>query len=58
MSALRRLGLGLLAACLFALAGCGHTDEEMAAKQREIDKLSADLKAAQAANRHRPDAVQ
>ncbi len=29
-----------------ALAGCGHTDEEMAAKQREIDKLSADLKAA------------
>jgi chemotaxis protein MotB len=31
-----------------ALAGCGHTDEEMAAKQREIDKLSADLKTAQA----------
>ena len=30
------------------LAGCGHTDEEMAAKQREIDKLSADLKAAKA----------
>ena len=29
-----------------ALGGCGHTDEEMAAKQREIDKLSADLKAA------------
>ena len=29
-----------------ALAGCGHTDEEMAAKQREIDKLGADLKAA------------
>lgn len=28
------------------LVGCGHTDEEMAAKQREIDKLSADLKAA------------
>ena len=28
------------------IAGCGHTDEEMAAKQREIDKLSADLKAA------------
>ena len=28
--------------------GCGHTDEEMAAKQREIDKLSADLKAAKA----------
>jgi chemotaxis protein MotB len=30
------------------LAGCGHTDEEMAAKQREIDKLAADLKAAKA----------
>jgi chemotaxis protein MotB len=28
------------------LVGCGHTDEEMAAKQREIDKLAADLKAA------------
>lgn len=28
------------------LIGCGHTDEEMAAKQREIDKLAADLKAA------------
>ena len=26
--------------------GCGHSDEEMAAKQREIDKLSADMKAA------------
>jgi len=32
----------------FMLVGCGHTDEEMAAKQREIDKLSADLKAAKA----------
>jgi chemotaxis protein MotB len=31
-----------------AVAGCGHTDEEMAAKQREIDKLAADLKAAKA----------
>ena len=29
-------------------AGCGHTDEEMGAKQREIDKLAADLKAARA----------
>lgn len=36
-----------VAAMTFAL-GCGHTDEEMAAKQREIDKLSADLKAAKA----------
>jgi chemotaxis protein MotB len=36
-----------VAALTFAF-GCGHTDEEMAAKQREIDKLSADLKAAKA----------
>src|ERR1700683_4683579 len=48
LRALRRFGLGVLAAGVFALVGCGHTDEEMAAKQREIDKLSADLKAAQA----------
>ncbi|WP_394824330.1 OmpA family protein [Pendulispora albinea] len=34
------------AALLLTVAGCGHTDEEMAAKQREIDKLSADLKTA------------
>jgi chemotaxis protein MotB len=38
-------------AALLSLAvaplGCGHTDEEMAQKQREIDKLSADLKASQ-----------
>jgi chemotaxis protein MotB len=32
-------------ALALALSGCGHTDEEMAAKQREIDKLAADLKA-------------
>ena len=48
MRALRRFGFGMLVACMLALVGCGHTDEEMAAKQREIDKLSADLKAAQA----------
>jgi chemotaxis protein MotB len=35
-----------LAFCLAPL-GCGHTDEEMAQKQREIDKLAADLKASQ-----------
>jgi chemotaxis protein MotB len=29
------------------MVGCGHTDLEMAEKQREIDKLSADLKDAQ-----------
>ena len=39
--------VGVTAAFLM-LAGCGHTDEEMAAKQREIDKLAADLKAAKA----------
>src|SRR4051812_40781746 len=36
------------AALMLFVAGCGHTDEEMGAKQREIDKLSADLKAARA----------
>ena len=36
----------VMTALFLALVGCGHTDEEMAAKQREIDKLAADLKAA------------
>ncbi len=37
-----------LAAGLAAMmaVGCGHSDEEMAEKQREIDKLAADLRAA------------
>ncbi len=39
--------LAFLAAIVLSAAGCGHTDEEMAGKQREIDKLTADLKAAQ-----------
>src|ERR1700753_3219988 len=30
------------------MVGCGHTDEEMAAKQREIDKLNADVNAQKA----------
>jgi chemotaxis protein MotB len=30
------------------LAGCGHSEEEMAEKQRTIDKLTADVKASQA----------
>jgi chemotaxis protein MotB len=42
------LRVAITSLALIALAGCGHTDEEMAAKQREIDKLSADLKAAKA----------
>lgn len=37
-----------VAALTLLIAGCGHTDEEMAAKQREVDKLAADLKAAKA----------
>jgi chemotaxis protein MotB len=42
-----RLSAAVLAVALpIFVAGCGHTDEEMAAKQREIDKLSADLRAA------------
>jgi chemotaxis protein MotB len=44
------LRLCIMAAVLalsIAPLGCGHTDEEMAQKQREIDKLAADLKAAQ-----------
>ncbi len=36
-----------VATFLAGTTGCGHTDEEMAQKQREIDKLAADLKAAQ-----------
>ena len=38
----------LMTGLLLFAVGCGHTDEEMAAKQREIDKLAADLKAARA----------
>ena len=46
---MRKLWLWLCVAMVaLALGGCGHTDEEMATKQREIDKLSADLKAAKA----------
>lgn len=42
-----KIGLFAVAAALMlAGTGCGHSDEEMAAKQREIDALTADLKAA------------
>lgn len=48
MSVLRLCFFALVAALVFGpVMACGHTDEEMAQKQREIDKLSADLKAAQ-----------
>jgi len=36
----------IAATMMLSLSGCGHSDEEMAAKQREIDALTADLKAA------------
>lgn len=42
------LSMVVMVLATFGLVGCGHTDEEMNAKQREIDKLSADLKAAKA----------
>jgi chemotaxis protein MotB len=45
---MRKLWFWPLVLTMLVLVGCGHTDEEMAAKQREIDKLSADLKAAKA----------
>ena len=44
---LRVCFLAVLLTLSLAPIGCGHTDEEMALKQREIDKLSTDLKAAQ-----------
>jgi chemotaxis protein MotB len=44
-----RVSLATVAlASMFAIVGCGHTDEEMAEKQREIDKLAAELKTAKA----------
>src|SRR5262245_32404247 len=42
------LGWSGVTVLALVLGGCGHTDEEMAAKQREIDKQAADLKAAKA----------
>lgn len=44
------LRIGFLPSLLLAVAtqaGCGPTDQQMAEKQRQIDKLSADLKDAQ-----------
>jgi chemotaxis protein MotB len=42
------LSMVVMVTASLGVVGCGHTDEEMNAKQREIDKLSADLKAAKA----------
>lgn len=42
------LWLSVVASAAIALSGCGPTDEQMADKQRQIDKLSEDLKAAKA----------
>lgn len=45
--AMMRFRQTMVALAMFAFAtGCGHTDEEMAEKQREIDKLAAEMKAA------------
>ena len=45
--AITRFRQTMVALAMFAFAtGCGHTDEEMAEKQREIDKLAAEMKAA------------
>lgn len=40
--------LGTMTALMLTLVACGHTDEEMANKQREIDSLGAQVKAAKA----------
>ena len=58
---MKRLGFGLvslMSALAFAplpaaLTGCGHTDQEMADKQREIDALKVRIKAAE--DRHAKD---
>ncbi len=47
MNRFRSTLFAAFAAGTLALTACGHSDEEMAQKQQEIDKLSADLKAAQ-----------
>jgi len=41
-----RLARALALPLLVTIAGCGHSDEEMEAKQREIDKLATDLNTA------------
>ena len=43
------LGLSLVA--LFGIAGCGYSEDEMRAKQHEIDKLHKELTAEQAQNK-------
>lgn len=53
VSALRRwwLGWSIVAVLGTCIAGCGYSEEEMAAKQREIDRLSQELNAEQAQNK-------
>jgi chemotaxis protein MotB len=41
------LRLAVVVAFVVAPLGCGHTDEELAAKQLEIEKLTFDLHSAQ-----------
>ena len=50
-SALRALWIALVA--LFALSGCGHSEDEWQQAQRDIAKLKADLDAAN--KRHADD---
>lgn len=50
--------LPVLAALVFgvsSVAGCGHTDEEMAGKQREIDRLAAELRASEKSRNEKAD---
>lgn len=46
MSTMRTSWLLAVGLASVMAVGCGHSDEEMAAKQREIDKLAADMTAA------------
>jgi chemotaxis protein MotB len=45
---MRKVGLWLATVAVLAMTGCGPTDADMQAKQRELDKANADLKAAKA----------
>ncbi len=46
MNALKRFFTVAMIGLTLGAVGCGHSDEELEAKQREIDKIAAELKAA------------